>query len=418
MCSLLLNLTTLPLRMRDITLITVTGPDRPGITAALTGVLASYDINVLDIGQSVIHNSLSLGFLIEIPDQAEESPVFRKLLFCAHDLGLNIRFAPISPHAYESWVNEQGSPRHIITLLGRRITANHIEHVSHVVAKYNLSIDHITRLSGRLSLANPPDQPRACVEFSVRGYVPDMATLHAEVLRTADTLDLDIAIQEDNLYRRNRKLVCFDMDSTLIQAEVINELARAAGVVDQVAAITESAMNGEIDFNESFRRRVGLLKGLNESVLQSIAENLPITEGTERLLSMLHKLGYKTAILSGGFTYFAHHLQRRFGIDYVYANHLDIENGKVTGRVTQEIVDGQMKASYLRSIAHTEGLTLDQVIAVGDGANDLPMLSIAGLGIAFHAKPIVKEQAKHSIATLGLDGILYLLGMRDRELVA
>lgn len=402
--------------MRDITLITVTGPDRPGITAALTSELAAYNVNVLDIGQSVIHNSLSLGFLIEIPDQAEESPVFRKLLFRAHDLGLTIRFTPISADSYEAWVDEQGSQRHIITLLGRQITARHIQQVAHVVAARQLSIDHITRLSGRRSLARSNSQPRACIEFSVRGSVPDLEILHREVLQSAKDLDLDIAIQEDNLYRRNRKLVCFDMDSTLIQAEVINELARAAGVVDQVAAITESAMNGEIDFNESFRRRVALLKGLDEGVLQSIAESLPITEGAERLLTTLQKLGYKTAILSGGFTYFAHHLQVRFGIDYVYANHLDIEDGKVTGRVTDEIVDGQMKANYLRSIAHTEGLTLDQVIAVGDGANDLPMLSIAGLGIAFHAKPIVKEQAQHSIATLGLDSILYLLGMRDREL--
>jgi phosphoserine phosphatase len=207
------------------------------------------------------------------------------------------------------------------------------------------------------------------------------------------------------------------MDSTLIQAEVIDELANAAGVGAEVARITESAMHGELDFSESFRNRLRLLKGLEESRLEAIARRLPLTDGAERLIGTLRKLGYKTAILSGGFTYFGRRLQKQLSIDYLHANELEIRDGRVTGEVVGEIVDGRRKALWLREIAAKENLSLEQVIAVGDGANDLPMLNIAGLGIAFHAKPVVKESARQSISNLGLDGILYLIGLRDRETV-
>jgi len=404
--------------MKEIILVTVSGQDRPGLTAQLTAILAKYDVTVLDIGQSVIHDTLSLGMMVDIPPDAAGCPVFKELLFKGHELHLNIRFTPVSEEEYEQWVAAQGRPRHIVTLLGHQISSRHLARVSEVVAAQGCNIDQITRLSGRQTLRRPEEKRAASVQLSLSGEVKDIAAMHAEFLQISQEMDLDVAVQEDNLYRRSRRLVCFDMDSTLIQAEVIDELARVAGVGDQVAAITESAMRGEIDFSESFRRRMALLEGLEESVLQGIAENLPITDGAARLIKHLRHLGYKVAILSGGFTYFANHLKEKLGIDYVYANQLDFENGRLTGKVKGDIIDGQMKAKLLRQLAEQEGISLEQVIAVGDGANDLPMLSIAGLGIAFHAKPIVKEQARHSIATLGLDGIFYLLGMRDREISA
>ena len=404
--------------MREIIQIDISGSDKPGITKALTQVLAGYDVTVLDIGQSVIHNTLALGLLVELPEDPVGCPAFKELLFRAHELGLAVRFTPVAADAYEDWVAEQGQARHILTLLGREISAAQIAQVAAVVTQNQLNIEQISRLSGRISRrasANGPSRP-ACVQLWLKGPVVDVGDLHASFLELGSQLDVDIAVQEDDIFRRNRRLVCFDMDSTLIQTEVIDELAAAAGVGPQVAEITERAMLGELDFSESFRRRMALLEGLEESVLSEIAERLPITDGAERLISALKQLGYRVAILSGGFTYFAEHLQRRLGIDDVHANQLEFDNGRLTGRVTGRIVDGQRKAELLREIAAREGIRLEQVIAVGDGANDLPMLSIAGLGIAFHAKPLVKEQARHSIATVGLDGILYLIGMRDCDL--
>ena len=379
----------------------------------MTAIMAQYNVRILDIGQAVIHDHLTWGILIEVP--GDVSGVKKELLFRMHELDLQVSFKSISPEEYALWVEGKGKARYIVSLLSRSITAEQIARVSEITASYGLNIDNITRLSGRPSLDIDLQGSQACIEFSVRGTTPDIDKLRNDFLQLASELNVDIAFQEDSLYRRNRRLVVFDMDSTLIEAEVIDELAKEAGVGEQVAEITEQAMRGEIDFTESFALRVGLLKGLSEDVLSRVAERINMTEGAERLISTLKSLGYKTAILSGGFTYFANRLQANLGIDYVYANELEIEDGKVTGRVTGQVVDGQRKAALLDELAKKENIGRQQVIAVGDGANDLPMLSRAGLGVAFRAKPLVKESARHAISNLGLDAVLYLIGFRDRE---
>ncbi len=399
--------------MKEIIIIKVSGPDKPGLTSAITQVLAKHSINILDIGQSVIHNILSLGILIEVPKKSESSPVIKDVLFAAHELNLTIRFSPINENNYHQWVGEQGKGRNIITLLAKTIEAKQIAAISKIIASHNLNIDKITRLSGRLPLDGDSRSINACVEFSARGVPADRHQMASDFLAAAYYLGVDIAFQEDNIYRCNRRLVVFDMDSTLIETEVIDELAKANNAGVEVSEITEKAMRGKMVFAESFRERVKLLKGLDESVLASVAENLPLTEGAERLVSTLKRLGFKTAILSGGFTYFGNYLKEKLGIDYVFANQLEIKAAKVTGNVKGEIIDGQKKAELLQEIAQKEKINLEQVIAVGDGGNDLPMLNKAGLGIAFRAKPIVKNSAEQAISAFGLDGILYLIGYRD-----
>ena len=401
--------------MREIVLINITGVDRPGLTAAITGVLAQGGVNILDIGQAVIHDTLSFGILVEIPDSEQGKSVLKDILFKGYELDQQVRFTPVSEEDYQQWVGNQGKKRHIVTLLTRKVTAGQLQAVSSITAKYGLNIDHIDRLSGRMPLDTPADKGKGCIEFSVRGEAADPQALRAEFLSVAHELNVDIAFQEDSLFRRNRRLAVFDMDSTLIEAEVIDELAKAAGVGEQVSQITERAMAGELDFRASFKERLALLKGLDVSVLDSIGASLRLTEGAETLFAELKRLGYKTAILSGGFTYFAKQLQAKLGIDYVFANELEVVDGKCTGVAIEPIVDAQRKADLLRELAHKEGLRLEQTIAVGDGANDLPLLAIAGLGVAFRAKPLVKQSAKQAISTLGLDGVLYLLGLRDRD---
>ncbi|RIJ07752.1 phosphoserine phosphatase SerB [Pseudomonas sp. 91RF] len=401
--------------MREIVLINITGVDRPGLTAAITGVLAQGGVNILDIGQAVIHDMLSFGILVEIPDSEQGQSVLKDILFKGYELDQQVRFTPVSEEDYQQWVGNQGKKRHIVTLLTRKVTAGQLQAVSSITAKYGLNIDHIDRLSGRMPLDTPADKGKGCIEFSVRGEAADPQALRAEFLSVAQELNVDIAFQEDSLFRRNRRLAVFDMDSTLIEAEVIDELAKAAGVGDQVSEITERAMAGELDFRASFKERLALLKGLDVSVLDSIGASLRLTEGAETLFAELKRLGYKTAILSGGFTYFAKQLQAKLGIDYVFANELEVVDGKCTGVAIEPIVDAQRKADLLKQLAEKEGLRLEQTIAVGDGANDLPMLAIAGLGVAFRAKPLVKQSAKQAISTLGLDGVLYLLGFRDRD---
>jgi phosphoserine phosphatase len=401
---------------KEVILLKVSGQDKPGVTAGLTSILATYDATILDIGQADIHDTLSLGILFEIKAGSSSGPVLKDLLFKAYELGIKVKFIPISIANYEIWVKAQHKQRYIINILGETLTAAQLAAVTRIMSDQNLNIDSIKRLTGRVSIIEKEEFPRSCVQLSVTGDIVDKASMTASFMEISRTLDVDISFQEDNMYRRNRRLVCFDMDSTLIQTEVIDELAELAGVGEQVRAITESAMNGEIDFSESFKKRMALLEGLSEDVLQTVAENLPITQGAHRLMKALKYYGYKTAILSGGFTYFGNYLQKELGIDYVHANELEIKDGKLTGNYLGEIVDGQKKAEYLKAIAEKEGININQTIAVGDGANDLPMLNLAGLGIAFHAKPTVKENAATSISSLGLDGVLYLLGYHDRHI--
>lgn len=399
----------------EIILININGADRPGVTAALTEILAKNNAIILDIGQADIHNHLSLGILFQ-STEGNSGDILKELLFKSYELDVNIRFNPITEQEYSKWVGMQGKNRYIITILSRKLTAKQIAGVSRIVAEQDMNIDDIKRLTGRIPLDENARTPKASVEFSVRGTPKNKECMKAEFMKLSTELEMDISFQEDSMYRRMRRLICFDMDSTLIETEVIDELAIRAGVGDQVKAITEAAMRGEIDFCESFRQRCALLKGLDVSVMQEIAENLPITEGVDRLMRILKKVGFKIAILSGGFTYFGNFLKQKYNIDYVYANELEIENGKLTGNHVGDIVDGKRKAELLRLIAQVENVDIRQTVAVGDGANDLPMISIAGLGIAFHAKPKVKATAKQSISTIGLDGILYFLGYKDSYL--
>ena len=400
----------------EIIQINISGEDKPGMTSSLTEILARYDAFILDIGQANIHQSLTLGILIKTTADKSGS-IMKELLFKASELGVMIRFTPISEERYNDWVGRQGKNRYIITLLGRTVTARHIAEVTKVVAEHGLNIDAIKRLTGRMPLCEDDRAAKSCIELSVRGSLTDQerSTMQEGFMNLSE-IGLDVSFQKDDIYRRSRRLICFDMDSTLIETEVIDELAERAGVGDKVREITASAMRGEIDFRESFSQRVALLKGLDVSVMEEIARSLPITEGLERMMTILKRVGYKTAILSGGFTYFGNYLRQKYGFDYVYANELEIEDGRLTGRYVGEVVDGRRKAELLRLLCQFEEINIAQSVAVGDGANDLPMLNLAGLGIAFHAKPKVKATARQSISTIGLDGILYFLGLKHSRI--
>lgn len=410
-----MNEESMEITQTELILIRISGLDRPGLTASITEILSHYEVDIMDIGQADIHSTLSLGILFKC-NEKDSGNVMKDLLFKASELGINIRFYPITADEYEEWVNMQGKNRYILTLLGRKLTAQQIAGATQLLADQGLNIDAIRRLTGRIPLDERKARVRACIEFSVRGTPRDTEELQRDLMKLSNRLEMDFSFQKDTMYRRMRRLICFDMDSTLIKTEVIDELAERAGVGEQVRAITERAMRGEIDFRESFTERVALLKGLDERVMRDIAEHLPITEGVERLMYVLKKYGYKIAILSGGFTYFGNYLKEKFGIDYMYANNLEIVDGKLTGRYVGDIVDGKRKAELLQLIAQVENVDIAQTIAVGDGANDLPMLSVAGLGIAFHAKPKVKANARQSINTIGLDGVLYFLGFKDSYL--
>ena len=396
-------------------LIHFSGHDAPGLTAQITGILAGYDVNILDIGQAVVHEALSLGILLEVPEGDSLLSLKAALQQRASELGLQARFTRVAADALRHWIHGLGHHHFIITVLGRSITAQQLARISSITAAHGMNVDRIDRLSGQLSACALPGN--ACVELAVSGDASSELGMRADFLATAQELSIDIAFQRESIFRRNRRLFAFDMDSTLIQGEVIDELAKMAGAGEQVARITEAAMRGELKFDESFTRRVALLRGLPAERVHSLLSTIPLADGAERLIRTLRLLGYKTAILSGGFTFFACNLQERLGIDYVYANELEIKDGAVTGRVLPPIVNGARKAELLAEIAERENISLEQVVAVGDGANDIPMLNLAGMGIAYRAKPLVRQSANQSISCLGLDGLLYLIGVRDRDLL-
>ncbi|MEB3768304.1 phosphoserine phosphatase SerB [Acinetobacter sp. MD2] len=400
--------------MREITLISFLGSDQPNLVHRLVQILSHHSLHILDMRQAVVYDQLSLGIVVTAENATHIELAMKELLILAHEIDLTVRLQPICNAEDAAWQEKFAASNYVVTGLAPKLNGTQLHALTQAVAAQGLKIDQIRCLSE--SFASNAAQSPACIELKVTGQVVDLAELRQAYLALGNQFGLDISIQDNDIYRSQRRLICFDMDSTLIGQEVIDELAREAGVGEQVAEITERAMQGELDFQQSFRARVALLKGLDAHVLPQIAERLTINEGAERLISTLKALGYHTAIFSGGFQYFAEYLQQKLGIDEVHANQLDVCDGKVTGEVTGQIVDAARKAELLQSLAHKLDISLAQTVAVGDGANDLAMLAKAGLGVAYKAKPLVRQTAEHAIAQVGLDGVLYLLGLSDQEI--
>ena len=387
-------------------LLTMTGPDRPGIIAAVTGQIAEAGARIRDIEQTVTHTLLSLSIVIDFPTgESDNKPLIKELLYLAKETGLDLDFSVLGEADYR---RKSTRDAHVVTMMGGEVNALAIARVGKILAEHGVNIERVSKLNqGDLR----------CVELLVTAPAElDMRTINRQLLHAGANLGVDIAVQRENLYRRAKRLVVMDMDSTLIQIEVIDELARIAGVGEQVALITERAMNGELDFPAALRERVALLSGLPAAALEEVYRNIPFTPGAKTLIRVLKRLGFKTAIISGGFSYFADRIKDDLGLDYAFANELEIVDGLVSGRVIGPVVDGGRKAELLEEIAAKEGVTLDQAIAIGDGANDLPMLGKAGLGIAFNAKARVREEADYHINQQRLDSILYLLGISEREM--
>ncbi|MFT7654515.1 MAG: phosphoserine phosphatase [Limisphaerales bacterium] len=400
---------------QEIILINVSGRDKPGLMSMLTESLVEQGAQLLDIGQAVIHEDLALGILVRL-DEDKTGDLVKTTMFKANAAGSTVRITHVSTDEYHAWLEAGGQTRHILTLLAGSSGAEALLAVSSRTHQFQLNIDTMRRLTDRAVAQLPSEDAKLCVEMRIRGSRENMALLQSELMQDADRLDFDFSVQVDTVFRRNRRLVAFDMDSTLIKEEVIDELAKRHGVGDQVVAITADAMAGKIDFKESFRRRAKLLQGMPVSILEGAAQSVSLNAGAERLLRALKHFGYKTAVLSGGFQYVGDHLQSQLGIDYVFANSLEVKDGHMTGEVVGEIVDAERKASLLAEIAAKEGIALEQTIAIGDGANDLPMLTSSGLGVAFHAKAAVRESARHAISNFGLDAVLYLIGFSDRDI--
>ncbi len=393
---------------KSVVLITVSGQDAPGITSELTGILSQGKLSILDIGQAVIHGLLSLSILFEMGSDKEDKTIIKDLLFKAHELGMKLEFRVMTSQLLEKTQSRAKAYRYAVTLIAPQITATALHEVTAAMAKYRVNIDEIERLS---------EGEFGCVELLVSSSEEiDRRALKKELLEIANQQRVDIALQAEGLYRRSKRLVVFDMDSTLIQNEVIDEFARECGRYEEVSEVTHAAMKGKMEFDESLRLRVEKLKGLSTAQIDAVFSRIELTHGAADLIRVLKKLGYKTALISGGFACIADRFKEKLGIDYAYANVLEMHQGKATGKVLPPIVNAQRKADLLELIAQQENIHADQVIAIGDGANDIPMLERAGLGIAFNAKPLVREHADFSINQKNLRSILYLMGISGRDL--
>jgi phosphoserine phosphatase len=389
----------------DFIVITVSGPDAPGIVSSITSILSENAVKIIDIEQIVIRKLILLSMMLDLREsKGGQISLLKDLLLEAKRLNVELDFKIAS---YDEHLEHDNNFMYAVTCLGEKITAQVVAQISNAIYSENVNIERITQLSqGELG----------CIEMIVKtDKTINVQDMTRKLLSISSDFGVDIAVQKEDIFRRSKRLVVMDMDSTLIQVEVIDELAKSAGHGEEVSGITSKAMNGELSFNESLNKRVGLLRGLDENILDEIYHNIPFTPGAKKLVKILKKLGYKTAVISGGFTFFTDRLKDELGLDYAFANELEIKDGKLTGKVLGEIINGESKAEILEDIADKEGISLDQVVAIGDGANDLLMLDKAGLGIAFNAHKTVREKADYNISQENLDSIIYLLGISEKE---